>query len=409
MEASEERAQRRGLTAAMREGERVMPLELFFDLVFVLALTQCTALMVHDHTMAGIGQGLLLLALLWWSWTGYAWLTSVLDPEEGGVRLALVASMAGFLVAALAVPHALDDDSLIFALAYAAVRFAHIGLFYIASRDDPGLRRSITGFGFSTTLLVVMMVVGAVIGGDAQIVIWSAALLFDVAEPYVFGSEGWKLVPGHFAERHGLIIIVSLGESIVALGIGSEIGLSAVVVLAAVLGIALVFALWWLYFDLVMIANARRLARAAPGAEQNEMARDVYSYLHFFLVAGIELAAYGLHDVLAHPEEHLKFVPAFALLGGVAVYLLGHVAIRLRGAGTLSTRRLLVALLMLALIPLAEEISAVSSLGIAVAVLAGLIVYETRSYGDRRQQARHEFAAEGPEGGTPIASDGPRA
>lgn len=393
----------------MREGERVMPLELFFDLVFVLALTQCTALMVHDHTMAGVGQGLLLLALLWWSWTGYAWLTSVLDPEEGGVRLALVVAMAGFLVAALAVPHAFGDDALAFALAYAVVRFGHIGLFVIASREDPALRRSITGFGFSTTLLVVMMLAGAAMGGDAQIIIWAAALAFDLAEPYVFGSEGWKLLPGHFAERHGLIVIVALGESIVALGIGSEIGLSMVVVISAVLGIALVFALWWLYFDLVMIANARRLARARPGAEQNEMARDVYSYLHFILVAGIELAAYGLHDVLAHPEEHMKFVPAFALLGGVAVYLLGHVAIRLRGAGTLNSRRLLVAMLMLALIPVAEHVAAVTALAVAVAVLAVLIAYETRSYGDRRGRARHDFALEGPEGGAPIASDRPRA
>src|SRR5262245_7933710 len=141
---------RRRLTAARREAERVMPLELFFDLVFVLALTQCTALMVGEPTWAGLGQGLPVLALLWWAWSAYAWLTSVVDPEEGAVRLVLVAAMAGFLITALAAPEAFGDHALEFALAYGTVRAAHIGLFVIASEDDPGLRRATIGIAFST-------------------------------------------------------------------------------------------------------------------------------------------------------------------------------------------------------------------------------------------------------------------
>jgi low temperature requirement protein LtrA len=199
-------------------------------------------------------------------------------------------------------------------------------------------------------------------------------------------------MPEHFAERHGLIVIVALGESIVALGVAAEVGLGGDVIAAAVLGVALVFALWWIYFDVVAIANVRRLVQAEPGREQNELARDVYSYLHYPLVAGIVLAALGLHDVLAHPEDHLKTVPAFALLGGVALYLLGHVLIRLRGARTLNRQRLLMALILLALIPLATEVTGLLTLTIAVALLAAMILYETRGYGEGRVEFRREYA-----------------
>ena len=385
----------RRISAVMREGERVMPLELFFDLVFVLALTQCTALMVAEHSWEGLAQGLLVLALLWWSWIGYAWLTSVVDPEEGFVRLALVGAMAALLICALAVPEVFGDQAMEFAIAYALVRAGHVVLFLIASRDEPGLRSSVSGFAVGTGIAIALLIIGAAIGGTAQVVIWVIALLLDIAEPYLFGSTGWKLMPEHFAERHGLIVIVALGESIVALGVAAEVGLSAEVIASAVLGVGLVFALWWVYFDIVAIANVRRLVGAEPGREQNEMARDVYSYLHYPLIAGIVLAALGLHDVLAHPDEHLKVVPAFALLGGVAVYLLGHVLIRLRGAGTLNGQRLLLALILLALIPLALEVTGLLTLAIALVLLAVLILYETRGYGEGRTEFRREYAGHG--------------
>jgi low temperature requirement protein LtrA len=399
---------RRRLTATRREAERVLPLELFFDLVFVLALTQCTALMVEKQDWEGIGQALLLLLALWWTWTAYAWLTSVIDPEDGPVRLAMAAAMAAMLVAALAVPNAFGDGAVEFALAYGAVRAAHIGLFLVASRDEPDLRRSITGFGGATVVGVVLFVVGAVVGGSAQPVIWVVAVFIDPVWTAFFGSAGWRLVPGHFAERHGLIIIVALGESVVALGVGSTAGLTTGVTIAAILGIALVFELWWIYFDVVAIANVRRLVRAAVGRQQNELARDVYSYLHFPLVAGIELAAFGLHDILLHPGEHLDDVAAVGLLGGLVIYLLGHVAIRLRGAGTLNVQRCIVAAILLALLAVAGEVSAVVLLGIAVALLAALITYETRVYGPGRIRVRHDFAIRGPMAEWPIDRTGDR-
>src|ERR671931_1965254 len=161
------------LTAALREGERVMPLELFFDLVFVLAITQCTALMFHQPTWSGLAQGMLVLGVLWWSWTGYAWLTSVVDPEEGGVRIAIFAAMAAFLIVAICVPEAFDSLALEFALAYGAVRGAHIALFVLASRDDAALRKSVTGLALSTAIGIGLLVGASFLDGLAQGGLWA--------------------------------------------------------------------------------------------------------------------------------------------------------------------------------------------------------------------------------------------
>jgi low temperature requirement protein LtrA len=318
----------------------------------------------------------------------------------------MLAAMAAMLVEALAVPDAFGDNAINFALAYAAVRAAHIGLFMVASREDPDLRRSITGFAGATSVSVVLFIAGALVGGEGQAILWIVAVVLDPLWTFFFGSAGWRLVPEHFAERHGLVIIVALGESVVALGVGSTAGLTTGVTIAAILGIALVFELWWIYFDVVAIANVRRLVRAAVGRQQNELARDVYSYLHFPLVAGIELAAFGLHDILLHPGEHLDDVAAVGLLGGLVIYLLGHVAIRLRGAGTLNVQRCIVAAILLAVLAVAGEVSAVVLLGIAVALLAALITYETRVYGAGRIRVRHDFAIRGPMAEWPIDRTG---
>jgi low temperature requirement protein LtrA len=374
----------------MREGERVMPLELFFDLVFVLAITQCTALMSARPTWSGLAQGMLVLGVLWWSWTGYAWLTSVVDPEEGAVRIAIFAAMAAFLIVAICVPEAFDQLALEFALAYGAVRAAHIALFVLASRDDPALRQSVTGLGVSTAIGVGLLVGASFLDGAGQAALWVLALLLDMGGPYLFGAEGWKLVPGHFAERHGLIIIIALGESIVAIGAGAEARLTAGIAAAAVVGIWLSAALWWIYFDVVALVSARRLINAAEGRERNELARDCYSYLHFPMVAGIVLVALGLKNTLADVGEPLATVPAFALLGGVALYLLGLVGLRYRNVRTLNRQRLLLALTLFALLPAAVEMPALAALSLVAVLLSAIIVYETISYGDARARVRHD-------------------
>jgi low temperature requirement protein LtrA len=382
------------LTAVLRQTERVTPLELFFDLVFVLALTQCTALMADDPTWAGVIRGLLVLGVLWWSWVGYAWLTSVVDPEEGSVRIAMFGAMAGLLVAALTVPSAFGDEALLFACAYGIVRAGQIALFLMASRDDPGLRSSIIGLAVSSAIGVGLLLGASGADGALQGTLWAVALALDMGGPYFFGSEGWKLVPGHFAERHGLILIIALGESIVAIGVAAELGVDAGVVVAAILGVAVAAALWWLYFDVVALVAARRLARAAVGREQNEIARDSYSYLHFPMVAGIVLLALGLKKTLGDVGGSLDAVPATAMLGGTAVYLLAHVAFRLRNLRTLNVQRLVCAVLLVALIPVAVELPALVTLGVLAAVLTALIAYEALRFAEARDRVRHQLAAE---------------
>jgi low temperature requirement protein LtrA len=382
------------VSAVRREDERVTSLELFFDLVFVLALTQCTTLIAHTPTWGGMLKGLLVLGVLWWSWGGYAWLTSVVDPEEGSVRLAIFAAMAAFLVAALCVPGAFGREALLFACAYAVVRAAHIVLFMLASRDDPALRQSVLGLAVSTAIGTGLLFVAAATSGDLRIAMWVVALLLDTGGPFLFGQDGWKLVPGHFAERHGLIVIIALGESIVAIGIGANDAIDAGIVVAAVLGIVVAASLWWVYFDVTAIMAARRLAQATPGREQNGIARDSYSYLHFPMIAGIALIAVGLTVTLGDVDASLKIVPASAMLGGASLYLLAHVAFRLRNMHTLSGRRLVCALVLLALLPAATALPALATLAILAGLLAMLIAYEAIRYADSRDRIRHQLARE---------------
>ncbi|HEY6550557.1 MAG TPA: low temperature requirement protein A [Solirubrobacterales bacterium] len=393
MAASDETGGSR-LGTTLREGERVTPLELFFDLVFVLAITQCTALMSHHPTWSGLAQGLLVLGMLWWAWTGYSWLTSVIDPEEGAVRLVMFGAMAALLLVSLCVPEAFGSLALAFALIYGVVRSAQIALFMLASPDDDALRHSVLGLGASTAVAVALLAAASLFDGLAQGALWALALFLDMAGPYFFGSEGWKLVPGHFAERHGLIVIIALGESIVAIGVGASHTLSLGIGTAAVLGVALTAAMWWIYFDIVAIVAGKRLAEAEVGKTQNEMARDSYSYLHLVMVAGIVLVALGLKKTIGHFDGHLEAVPAFALLGGLAVYLLGHVAFRYRHIHTINRQRLLLAIALLILVPVATEVPALAALAFANVLIWAMIAYETRSYGEGRHQVRRPQTAE---------------
>jgi low temperature requirement protein LtrA len=388
-------APRRGqrLAPVLRQTERVTPLELFFDLVFVLALTQCTALMAAEPTWTGLGKGILVLGVLWWSWVAYAWLTSVVDPEEGSVRLVMFAAMAGLLVVALCVPDAFGDTALLFAIAYGLVRGAQLALYLLAARDDRALRQSILGLAGGTAIGVGLLLTAAFADGWVQGGLWLLALLLDMGEPYLFGAEGWKLVPHHFAERHGLIIIIALGESIVAIGVGSEAGVDAGVVAAAVLGIAVAAALWWLYFDVIALVAEQNLARL-QGRELNELARDAYSYLHFPMVAGIVLLALGLKKTIADVGASLDVVIATAMLGGTALYLLAHVAFRYRNVHSLNNHRLACAVLLLVVIPVAVEVPALATLAFIAGALSALIALEAVRFAGSRERARAELAGD---------------
>jgi low temperature requirement protein LtrA len=378
------------LSARRRDGGSVTPLELFFDLVFVLALTRCSALMGAEHLWRNVGQGLLVLAVLWWAWVGYAWLTSVVDPDEWLPRTVVFVAMAAMLVMALCVPHAFDDRGfgIAFAAAYAVVRIAHIFLFAIAAEDDALLARSVTGLAVSTVVGVSLIAVAACCDGWVQGLLWLVAIAVDMGGPYLFGSEGWHLVPEHFAERHGLIVIIALGESIVALGAGTTDALDGGVIATAVLGVFLAAAMWWSYFDVGSVLAARRLEEAPVGKEQNEMARDGYSFLHFPIIAGIVLVAFALHHALAHVTDPFDSIASFSLGGGLTVFLLGQVGFKRRVVGTLSRQRLVAAVVALASIPLLRSVDAWLGVTAAALLLWAMVGYEMWRYRDARSEAR---------------------
>ena len=257
--------------------ERVTPLELFFDLIFVFAITQVTGFISDDPTWAGLVKGLLVLGVLWWAWAAYAWLTNTINPEEGAVRLVMFGAMAAMLIASLAVPDVFGDDALLFACAYAFVRVAHLALYTVAGRGDKALLAAVGRLAAGSAIAIALLFVAAGLDGRVQVGIWAIALLLDAAGAYIGGGRGWRLAAGHFAERHALIVIIAIGESIVALGVGATTDLSTGVVVAAALGLAVAAALWWAYFDVVALVAERKL-REMTGKAQLTMARDSYSY-----------------------------------------------------------------------------------------------------------------------------------
>ena len=381
--------------------QRVTPLELFFDLVFVFAITQVTSMLSADPTWGGLLRALLVLGALWWAWGAYAWLTNTLDSQEGAVRIAMFVAMAAMLVVALAVPEAFDEHGVIFGVAYLFVRVLHLALYALAAKDDHDLLGAVLRFTPSSTISAALIITaGFLEDGEVRVALWLAGLAIDYLGAVVGRGSGWRLSPGHFSERHGLIIIIALGESIVALGVGATgIELGAGVVAAALLAIVIVAALWWAYFDWVAIVTEQQL-RQATGAQQTTLARDAYSYLHFPMVAGIVLFAVALKKTLDDYDKHLEPVPVAALCGGLALYLLAHVLLRLRISGMIAEARgsflrrvgrgrPLAMLALLAFWPLAGEVPALVALAFVAAVFVGLIAYEALRYRESRSRIRH--------------------
>jgi low temperature requirement protein LtrA len=373
---------------------QITPLELFFDLVFVFAITQVTSLIAHDPTWGGVLRGMLVLVALWWAWTAYAWLTSTMDVDEGGVRLAMLGSMGAMLFAALAVPGAFGDDAVLFGVFYLLVRVLHVVLYAIVGRDDPDLLGAVLRFAPTAVIGASLLVLAGFFHGEARIAIWVVALAIDYLGPAVIGAgRGWRIAPEHFAERHGLIILIALGESIIAIGLGAGFELVTRVIVAAALGIVVISALWWLYFDVAAIFARTRLIQAR-GIEQATLARDAYSYLHLPMVAGIVLFAFGLKTTLGHTGDELDTVPAVGLCGGTALYFLGQVAFLLRATGRVFRRRTAGAVALLALIPAAIAIPALAALALVSAVCSLVVAYETIRRRESRARVRHpELAA----------------
>jgi low temperature requirement protein LtrA len=371
---------------------RVTPLELFFDLVFVFAITQVTGVLSADPSWEGLARGMLILGALWWAWAAYAWLTNTLDAEEESVRIAMLAAMAAMLLVALSVPLAFDADAVLFGVAYLLVRLLHLVLYAIAGKQDPDLLRAVLTFTPTSTVGPTLIIAAAFFDGLEQGALWAGALVLDYAGPVFGRGRGWRVSPGHFAERHGLIVIIALGESIVALGVGAGVlHLDAGTIVAAVLGIVVIAALWWSYFDWFTLAGERLLTRA-EGVARATFARDVYSYLHLLFVAGIVLFALGLKKTLGDVGHQLDPVPAFGLCGGLSLYFLGHVLIRLRINRTIGKGRASATVALAALYPVALEVPALVALGLVALSCTGLIAYEMIRFREDRYRIRREGA-----------------
>lgn len=378
----------------------VTPLELFFDLVFVFALTQVTAFMAEDLSGQTLVRGVLVLALLWWAWTGYAWLCNVVSADAGAVRLVLLAAMTAMFVLALAIPEAFDDlpgglpGPVVLALAYFVFRLMHLVMFWLISRDDPGLRRQLARFAPSVFGGTLTLLVASTTEGNTQTALWVLALTVDYVGTLLGGADGWRIrSPGHFAERHGLIVIVALGESIVAIGVGvAELPISVPIIVASVLGLAVAAALWWIYFDLSALHGEHAFV-AEPEETRARFARDAYSFLHVPLMIGVVLTALGLKKVLEYVgdlEHHdlddpLKGIALLALHGGVVVYLLGHVAFKWRTTHSLVPARLVAAAALVGTWALGPQLPALATLGTLAVVLTALVAYETLAYAEHRR------------------------
>ncbi|MBI5105972.1 MAG: low temperature requirement protein A [Solirubrobacterales bacterium] len=385
-----------GAEAAVAPGEeqRASPLELFFDLVFVFAITQVTALVADDLTWAGFGRGMLVLALLWWAWSAYVWVVNAQDPDATHVRLLVFASMVLTFLVALTVPHAFGGDSATFAWCYAGVRLIHLVLYADASRRGRASWGAIAGFAVTTVVGMALLVVGAEVEGDARLVLWTVALALDVAGPWLTRRRlrGLQTVGvTHFAERFALFVIICLGESIVALGVGAQdVPIDRYVALGVATGIGISAALWWTYFDYVAGASEERLAEADDAVS---LARDAYSYAHVVLVAGIIVLAVGLKKAIGHEADPLADAPRLALCGGVALYLAGHLAFRLRMIGTPSAEKAAAAVAVLLLYLVTGDVDAWVTSALVLAVLALLVARENVVERSLRDRLHHRTVA----------------
>jgi low temperature requirement protein LtrA len=366
----------------------VTPTELFFDLVFVFAFTQVTTLLVEDPTWAGLGRGLLVVAVLWWAWASYAWLTNTVDAEDGIVLAVMLVATAALFVSALAVPEAFGSHRLVFALAFLVVLIMFVGLFAAAGRSEPDLWAAVLRMARTTLLGGALILAAAFAGHDLRPVLWLAAVAVGYLAPIFAGVRGWRVHLGHFAERHGLILIIAIGEALVAIGLGARsTRLGGEVIVAAVLGVLIAASFWLAYFDFFS-TGVQRMLTGTRGEQRVALARDTYTYLHLPMVAGIVLFAFAVRTTLANVHADLRVVPALALCVGSALYLSAYVALRWRVSRSLSRGRTTASLAFVALWPIALAVPALVAVALVAAVWVLLHAYELIWWREARAERR---------------------
>jgi low temperature requirement protein LtrA len=383
------------------EGERrTSYLELFFDLVFVFAVTQVTSLVAHDPTARGFAHGALIFGLVWWAWSGYAWLTNAIDVERTETRLVMLAATGGSFFMAISLPGAFGDDGKRFVLAYLFVRVLHLGLYVGALRGD-SQQAAILKLAPFFLAAVAVAVPGGFVDGSARAFVWVASLAIDVAGTLTAGRFGFRVSPAHFAERYALFVIIALGESIVAIGVSAaSLPRDATFFATVSIAFALVATLWWSYFDFPALAAARALGFARP-EDRGSLARDLFMFFHFPNVLGVIYLAVAAKKAIAHPSEPLSGGGRAALGLGIGLFLLQFVLGRLRVVRSVSWERI-AAIAAVATVAIgARDLDAVWLLGIALAVVVATTIAETIRLGQARAQVRA--------GGPPAPRPRPRS
>jgi low temperature requirement protein LtrA len=362
----------------------VTTVELFFDLVYVFAITQLSHLILDDPSVAGVGRAAFLLVIVWWAWIYTTWMVNWFDPGSPAVRAVLTGVMLASLLMAAALPGAFGADGALFAVSYVALQVGrNLAAASLLRRAHP-LRDVFERLvGWSAASGALWVVGGLALDGDQRLLVWIPAVVLDLCAPvagYWLPGRGraattdWDIEGGHFTERCEAFIIIALGESIVVTGAtAADAGLDATVVLS--LGVAFLetAALWWLYFG-VMAERTREVMRTC--ADPGRLARDAYTYLHVPIVAGVIAVAVGDDLLIADPSRPLHGVGLAVVLGGPALYLAGETLFRARLTGAVSAERLVAAALLVALAPLGGALSALALTAVVAALLGALAAWE---------------------------------
>ena len=368
----------------------VTNLELLFDLVFVYCITNVTSLMEHHVGGRSVLEGLITMSVVWFGWCSYAWLGNQAKADEGLLRVAMIVAMAGMFFVAVSIPHAFDERgnaALVLVAAYSVVRLVHIVVYLIAAGGDPGMRSVLVGMLGVVLAALALLWIGALVGGHAQVWWWLASVLVDQAGVYFVRSTRWVLnSASHFSERFSLVVLIAIGESIVDLGAAGTVDrMSVRLAFALVSGFAVAVCLWWLYFDVVAVV-AERVLRDSHGLRRTTLARDSYTYIHLLFVGGIVFAAMGLYLLVS--QEHVD-AGRYALDGGIALYLFGHLLFRLRNLGSVNSGRVVALVVALAFIPLTSRAASLTQLLLPAILLGALVGWEVWTFRTWRTEIRH--------------------
>lgn len=354
---------------------RVTTLELFFDLVFVFTVTQFTGVLAHDLDWQTLWHVVVMLSIVFWMYDGYAWLTNSVPAADPRKRVLLLVGMAGYLVIALAIPTAFDDNGLVFGLAYLPVVLVHVFLYARTPSDLSAA--AIRGISPMNLVAAIVVIVGGAIGGTAQEALWTVVAFAPwlIAGVHDFGV--FEIGSAHFVERHGLLVIVALGESVVAIGVGAEgLDVDGGLVYVAAVALMMCAGLWWAYFGADEADDAEAAMEAADDASRTRMALFGFGYAHAVILLGVIFAAVGIEAAIAHPGDELSAGVAFALAGGVALFLVGDVYFRFVLGLHRSRWRYGAAVAVLLAVPFGAEVSAAAGLAAVTVLLAAALVVE---------------------------------